>query len=100
MPAKSSSYIVAFKSNLGVITWTAYPSKEDFEKSRPDGTSESVLEEGITDARAVALVNTTSPLAYNLHAMRQATDPVSGAVDFNTLDHELAKARFSRCPRP
>lgn len=66
-PQRPKSYNVAFVGTPaagdyeGVITWSAYPSKEEFDKAyTPEmKAKQAIVEEGITDERAVELAKQT-----------------------------------------
>jgi hypothetical protein len=90
----SNGYNVAFRNDIGVVTWRSFKSKADFDEQLKDLTILTVVEEGITEARAVELVKTTPPQSYTMTAMRNATDPKTGEVNPVILRHEMVKAVY------
>ena len=86
---RDSEYVVVFKgtgetsSNYeGIITWTVFSSKEEFERQRklPTFTKDTVLAEGVSEEEAVALVHSTTDAARFHAAVRRATRE-DGSVD-------------------
>ncbi len=90
----SNGYIVAFRNDIGVVTWTTFESKADFDEKFKKYSNTTIVEEDITSERAVKLVKTTPPQSYTMAAMRNATDPVTGVVNPTLLSHEMAKAMY------
>lgn len=89
-------FIVAFRNDIGVVTWTSYANEADFNEQFPSYQEKlTVVEKGITDERAVELVKTTPPQSYTMSAMREATDPVTGTIDFDALRAQLVKVGFA-----
>ncbi len=88
-----NEYLVAFKRTeatggyRGIITWTGWPSKAEFDAWRgsPDGKEalkmEEVLEEGITKERALELVRSVPIECRITAAMEEATDPETGKLN-------------------
>ena len=82
------SYNVAFRYTReaggyhGVMTWTSFSSKEDFDKwYTPDiKAREEVVEEGISEERAIELTRST-PLACRVAAGIQEATGDGGKVD-------------------
>ena len=76
MPNGKDYYLVVFEGGggdngnyKGVITYTPYESKEEFDKSwKQRNTSDKILAEGVTNEKAQELVATTPFSAY-LHAI-------------------------------
>lgn len=82
----------------GVMTWTGYPSKEDFEKCRDkileDGRSK-VLAEGVTDAQAIRL-SCSTPLVVRMRVARfEATDPETGEVNIEIFAMKMQASLFA-----
>lgn len=86
---ESSEYIVALRYTkaaggyAGVVTWTPFPSKAEFDKwfEEMGNKDQEVVEEGITDARAIELSQRTPLRSYVRAAVEEATDPRTGIVD-------------------
>lgn len=79
----------------GIVTWTSFSSKADFDKWYTDEirAREEVVEEGISQNRAMQLVDST-PLKCRIAAAKQdATEP-DGTVNEFILEMELAKVAF------
>lgn len=98
------SYNVAFVytqeagSHAGIVTWSSWPSKGDFDKAFAEWPEElkrvqRVLEEGITRERAVELVGQTPTACRISAAFEEATLP-DGAIDPFVLDMELQQLAF------
>lgn len=76
----------------GVMTWTGYPSKEDFDKQR-----ESLLEdghqvveaEGVSDEEAISICGGTPFACLIRAATQEATSPVTGRVNVEIYGMEL-----------
>lgn len=80
----------------GVMTSTSFSSKEEFDKwYTPEiRAREEIVEEGITDERAVELVHQT-PFACRIAAsIQEATDP-DGKVDKDILKMQIKNALFA-----
>ncbi len=75
----------------GVITWTSFESKEDFDKwYTPEiRARERVVEEGITDERAVELCSRT-PIACYAAAKLQDATMEDGSIDLFLLEMGIA----------
>ena len=89
--AKSGAY-------EGVVTWTGYPSKEDFEKCRDkvleDGR-QKVLAEGVADELAIRL-SCSTPLVVRMRVARfEATDPKTGEVNVEIFAMKMQTALFA-----
>jgi len=87
-----TGYLVAFLGTeeaggyKGIITWTAFTSKEEFDKWCAGVGKEclkrtGILEEGITEERAVELTKSTPIESRITAAMEEATDPKTGKLD-------------------
>ena len=95
-------YNVAFrytrKAGLshGIVTWTSFASKEDFDKwYTPELRAiEDVAEEGITEERAIQLVNET-PFACRIAAAIERSRDSDGFINFDRLKYEVATAAFA-----
>lgn len=96
------SYNVAFcytrKAGLshGIVTWSSFPNKEDFDKwyTAEIRSRERVVEEGITEERAVQLVSET-PLACRIAAAIERSRDPDGSINFDRLKYEAATAAFA-----
>ncbi len=85
-------YLVAFRGTeaaggfKGIVTWTAFTSKEDFDKwcareGKKSLEKAGILEEGITEDRAVELTKSTPIESRITAAMEQAVDPETGKLN-------------------
>lgn len=74
-------YSVVFRYNEkaggydGVITWTNFADKAEFDKwwSELDIRNQDIVAQGVAPSDAILLVKTTSPSAYLLSALQEAT---------------------------
>lgn len=95
-------YIVSFRYTRkaggyhGVITWTIFPSKENFDKWYTPEIKErqEIVEEGISKERAVELTHST-PLACRIAASIQEATYDDGKVDEAILDMTIKNAIFA-----
>ncbi len=92
-----TEYIVAFKRKSNgpgacVVTWSSFNSKEDFDAVfRTDAYSdEDILEQGITQKRAIELVRKTPPEARFDAALEN-----SRGMGPEVMAMELANAAFA-----
>jgi len=98
------SYIVAFRYTKatggyhGIVTWTSFDSKEEFEKwYTPDiREREEVVEEGTTDDRAIELTNQT-PLACRIAACAQDATDEDGQINQAILDFKIRSVLVGEC---
>lgn len=81
----------------GVITWTSFASKEDFDKwyTADIKSRQRVVEEGITSDRAQELALSTPVACRMAAAIHDATDPKTGDVNKDILDMKLCTALFA-----
>ncbi|MDD4761919.1 MAG: hypothetical protein PHZ25_02770 [Candidatus Pacebacteria bacterium] len=94
-------YNVAFRKTSktggfqGIITWMSFSSKNDFEKWYTDEIREQneVVEEGITEERAVELTKTTPIKCWIAAAKQKATQP-DGTINTFILEMEMVAVRF------
>src|SRR3989344_3266481 len=95
------SYIVALRqtegSHAGIITWSAFRDRAHFNAWMKAGENngEEVVEEGITEARALELCMQTPPLAYARAAVAESTDPKKGRVDLALLKMHAANVAIA-----
>ncbi len=93
MEKADASYNVVFQYTKnagayeGVITWTSFKNKEDFEKCHTLELQrmEKVIAVGVSEEEAVRLVNTTPPEAYAKVAYQEAINPKTGLVNSHIL---------------
>lgn len=94
-------YNVAFRAGenalayKGVMTWSCYPSKEDFDKVRHEPYHGEVVEEGITEERAIEITKDTPVECYLNAAVAEATDQKTGVVNLNRLRMRIEIAMFA-----
>ncbi|MEK7628278.1 MAG: hypothetical protein AAB421_02575 [Patescibacteria group bacterium] len=81
----------------GVVTWTPFASKADFDIwFAKGGHDQEVVEEGISTERAIRLALDT-PLEYSIAAAREkATDPKTGAFDEAVFRFEMQNVTLAR----
>jgi hypothetical protein len=97
-------YIVSFRYTQaagaydGVITWTPFSSKEEFDKLRRNGSfkTQVVVEEGITQERAIELTRSTPVTSYRRVALFESTDPDTGKINFDLLQSRLLEFALVR----
>ena len=97
-PAEDTGYNVALRYNKaaggyeGVITWTSFSSKADFDKwfREKEPKDQDVVEEGISDKRAVALTRTTPKVAYIRSALEDSLDDSHDGVNLEIFGFKLA----------
>jgi len=93
-------YNVAFRTILqgsgkeGVITWTAFESKEAFDAFYDEKMRSwyQVVGEGVSEERCIELVDTTPIPCYIRAAVHDARDPKTGVLNLDILDMELDTA--------
>lgn len=93
------SYIVAFrytrktKGYHGIMTWTRFPSKEYFDNwYTPElRTKQEIVEEGITQERAIELTHQT-PFACRIAAAFQEATDRKGKVHSDILEMKIEEA--------
>jgi len=96
------SYVVIFKNTkvcggyAGVITWTVFESKNKFDELFDDKmrSRSEVLEEGVTEERAIELVCQTPLSCRVAAALEEVTDPQSGERDEDMFLFKLQEALF------
>ncbi len=98
-PRHNSEYFVAFKRrDTGVITWSTYPSKQEFEQDLVDYPNilerEEVLAQGISEAECIELTRTTPMSAYRASAFAEATG--SDGLNYNILARKLEELNLMR----
>lgn len=94
---KESSYNVAFVNTAatggfeGVITWSSFKSKEDFDKWFTDELKLAyrVVEEGISTERCVELTRQTPLESYVASAFDKSRSPGTGKINREILNMEL-----------
>lgn len=72
---RGAQYFVAFQDKKsGVITWTCYPTREEFEadRARAEGRKK-VIAQGISEAECIELGRSTPMSAYRKEALLSAT---------------------------
>ena len=85
------AYNVALRYNklaggyAGVITWTSFKNKTHFDKWFARVKDREIVEEGITQERAVALARTTSFASRVAAALEEATDKQTGEISDDIL---------------
>ena len=97
-----SGYIVALRYTAaaggyaGVITWTRFKSKEGFDAWFNDGGNKDheVVEEGITEGRAIALCDTTPLRSLITAAFEASTDKSTGQINPKILVDQMRQAGF------
>ncbi len=84
-------YTKAAGGYAGVVTWTPFPSKADFDKwfEEIGKKEQEVVEEGITEARAIELSQLTPLRSYCRAAVQEATDPATGIVNRDIADLKM-----------
>lgn len=104
---ESKEYIVVFQYTTaaggyaGVRTWTPFPSKAEFDAFYTPEVKEQeeAVDQGVTEAEAIAACRKTPLRSYVAAATEESTDPVTGVVDFDVLRsrlHQVALARGFR----
>jgi hypothetical protein len=98
-PSHNSDYFVAFRrKDTGVITWSVYPSQEEFEsdlREFPDILKhEDVLARGVSEEECVELARSTPMSAYRESAFAEATGP--DGINFQILSHKLTELNLMR----
>jgi len=90
-----SGYNVAFRYTdggyAGVVTWSSFGSKHEFDDWRRNGggKGEEVVEEGITQERAIELTRTTPLRSRIAAAIDESTDRDTGEVNNDLLRRHL-----------
>lgn len=95
-------YVVVFRYTKeaggyhGVITWTSYPSEEEFNQAyTPEmATHQEVVEKGVTQERAIELTRQT-PFACRIAAARQEATDDDGEFNPFIFQMELDNAIFA-----
>ena len=98
MTEKKQMYNVVFRYTAltggyeGVMTWTGYPSKEDFDKYRDELLEDGrqvVEAEGVSDEEATSICMRT-PLECRIRAAEQeATESGDGCVNVMVLEMQM-----------
>jgi hypothetical protein len=74
----------------GVITWTAFDSKQHFETWKQENPNalddQKVIAEGVTQAEAIRMCRSTTIESRVRALMDEATDPDTGIVDEDLLE--------------
>ena len=85
----------------GVITWTGFKSKEDFDNwYTPDlRAKQEVVAEGVSSEVAVDLVRQTPPQCYILAGIEEARDPATGRISLAILEMKMANVAFALLKR-
>jgi len=97
---RTNDYIVSFRNTLGghagVITWTSFESKDAFDAWMNEGNASSleVVEEGITQERAIELTRSTPIASYFRAAVEDSIDPVTGQIYPDLLRSNLSEVGF------
>lgn len=80
----------------GVMFWSSFPSKEDFDRFFTDNIrqNQEIVEEGVSDKRCIELTNST-PLACRIAAALQEATGLNGKVNGNILKLKLANVFLS-----
>ncbi|HEV3244762.1 MAG TPA: hypothetical protein VG102_00200 [Candidatus Paceibacterota bacterium] len=81
----------------GVVTWTSFPSKAEFDGWFEAGGNreQEVVEEGITEDRAIELCRTTPLRSYVAAAIDESTNPATGVVDHGRVKVRLQEVRLA-----
>ena len=88
-------YTAAARGNQGIITWTSFFSKKHFDECYTEEMRvlQEVVEEGITQERAIELTLLT-PLKCRIAAAKQEATYEDGTIDENILKMNLANVSF------
>lgn len=78
----------------GVIFWSSYPSKEALHEFIDSQDKLEIVEEGVSQERAVALTRQTPPQSYVNAALEASRNPETGEIYPDLLEHEMSKAAF------
>jgi hypothetical protein len=97
MSDKKKDYIVVFAYTKeaggyeGIVVWTCFSSKEDFEKWYTEDLKKykRVIAEGVTAERAVELVRQTPRACRIAAALQEATERETGEVNEDTFQAKL-----------
>jgi hypothetical protein len=91
----SFRYTAAAGGYQGIITWTSFASKKDFDEwyTEERRAHQEVVEEGISEERAVELTCST-PLKCRLAAAKQEATYEDGTFDEAIFEMELANVAF------
>lgn len=98
-------YTVAFRYTkgaggyAGVVTWTQFLSKEDFNtgmRLKLEKLNQEVVEEGITTERATELCRETPVAAMIRAAIEEATIPGTNLVNKDILELQLTQVLLAR----
>lgn len=103
----TADYIVALRytaaagAHAGIVTWTPFGSKMEFDEWFKNGGSkeQEVVEQDITQERAIELARKTPLGSYTRAAIHESTDPATGKVNSELLRsrvQEIALALSSR----
>ncbi len=92
-----SGYNVAFRYTqaaggyAGIVTWSSFGSKQEFDDWRKNGggEEEEVVEEGITQERAIELTRTTPLHSYVAAAIDESTNRDTGEVNDDLVRSRL-----------
>jgi hypothetical protein len=79
----------------GIITWSTFPTKEEFDAWHASQSEQEIVEEGISEDRCVELVRTTPVAARAAAAFFDSTDQTTGTLDPKMLGGELERLRFA-----
>ncbi len=98
----ANRYIVVFRYTKkaggyhGIITWTSYPSEEEFIQAyTPEMAAyQEVVEKGITQERAIELTRQT-PFACRIRAAKQEATDSDGNFNPVIFQMEVEKAIFA-----
>jgi hypothetical protein len=68
-------YNVVFRHNSGLVTWTSFLNKEAFEKQYTREKFGEIVDQGVTDARAIELCSAPrARLAVEASYLRELLD--------------------------
>lgn len=86
-------YTAAANGHAGIVTWTPFPSKQEFDDwfKNIGHKEQEVVEEGITEERAIELCQTTPLRSYVRAAITESTDPDTGRVNHDMVQSRLGE---------
>lgn len=64
----------------GVMTWTVFPSKAEFDAWLVSQDKQEVVEQGITEERAIEIAKQTPLKCYLMSAVEEGCNPETGEV--------------------
>ena len=90
-------YTAAAGDYAGVITWTPFTSKKDFDEwfNTIGKKDQEVVEEGISEERAIELCQTTPLRSYVAAAIDESTNPTTGHINDDLVRSRLHDVRLA-----